>query len=67
MFSANKAILGGLGPALTTILLMLDEKMGWGFGAEFWGAVLTVGVGLAVYFVPNLQKPTVVDSSKSGA
>lgn len=53
---ANKSYLGALGPALTAILLTLDQRMGWGFGAEFWGSVLTVVFGLAVFFVPNIAK-----------
>ena len=54
--SANKAYIGSLGPALTALLLTLDTKMGWGFGPEFWGAVLTVGFGLATFFIPNMKK-----------
>lgn len=67
MFSANKAGLGALGPAITAILLTLDQRMGWGLGAEFWGAALTVAFGLLVYFVPNISKPVTTDSKESGA
>lgn len=63
---ANKAYVGALGPALTAILLTLDQKMGWGFGVEFWGAVLTVIFGLATFFIPNIKKSIPEDSSQSG-
>lgn len=64
--SANKAYVGSLGPALTAVLLTLDERMGWGFGVEFWGAVLTVAFGLLTWAVPNFSKPVPVPDIKSG-
>lgn len=54
--SANKAYIGALGPALTAILLTFDQRMGWGFGAEFWGAVLTVAFGILTFVIPNVKK-----------
>ena len=66
MFSANKAVFGGLGPAITTILLMLDQRMGWGLGPEFWGAALTVAFTLLVFFVPNVTKQIPTSDTKSG-
>lgn len=53
---ANKAYISSLGPALTAVLLTLDQRMGWGFGPEFWGAVLTVVFGLATFLIPNIKK-----------
>jgi len=66
LFSANKAGLGALGPALTALLLTLDTRMGWNLGPEFWGAALTVAFGLLVFFVPNVTKQIVAPDTKSG-
>ena len=51
----NKAAIAALGPALTTILLTMDNRMGWNLGAEFWGAVLTVAFGVLTFIVPNVS------------
>lgn len=63
----NKAGIAALGPAITTILLMLDQRMGWGLGEQFWGAVLTVGFGVLTYVVPNAVKSPSAPDSVSGA
>lgn len=49
----NKAIIAGIGPAATTVLLGLDTKFGWGMGEAFWGGVLTIGFAVLGYLIPN--------------
>ncbi len=51
----NKAAVAGLGPAVTTILLGLDAKFGWGMGEVFWGAVCAVGFGILAFAIPNKE------------
>ena len=61
----NKAAISGIGPALTTILIGLDAHFSWGFGKEFWGAVLVVATGIMTYAIPNA--PSASNVSNVGA
>ena len=42
MNTASNASAASISAALTTILIILDERVGWNFGPEFWGAFLVV-------------------------
>lgn len=67
MLTWNKAAISALGPALTTILLTFDARLGWNFGPEFWGAVLSVGFGILAFVVPNAEKPAGIQPLKCAA
>ena len=61
----NKALIAGVGSALTTILVALDARFGWGFDKEFWGAVLTVATCVMTYAVPNAPSAPNVGATKA--
>lgn len=51
--TVNKANIATLVSALTTIAMIVDKRMGWNMGIEFYGAVGMILTWTATYWVPN--------------
>lgn len=54
--SFNKANVAGLVAAVTAMIMVLDKRLMWNLGPEFWGPGGVILTWLVTYFVPNADK-----------